>query len=217
MRTHKLNTATTLLAAIYCYCVAASAGAQQIGAGNGIPNDELDIQGGPRLNVDRSNPAILAAGTYMATLFNFDAGMAGDVRPFLAVSTGTNQYQAIAVGNTNVFAAAMLDATLPFGGAAVFTLAAPTTVFAGITSSTNNPIFLDNLAGLTDHEGNGQPASSYLVTLGATIPADGSFSNPNLNRTYAFSVAVAPIPEPSSIGLALLGGMGLLGIRRRAK
>ena len=45
-------------------------------------------------------------------------------------------------------------------------------------------------------------APSYTVTVGGTVPPDGAFSNPNLGRTYAFSVTV--VPEPASIGLAML-------------
>jgi hypothetical protein len=209
---HTLKTALAVLAAIIC--VVASAGAQTIGAGTGIANDEVDTPAtGGRINVDNTTPLSLGAGTYTATLFTFDAGQPGDVTPFLATETSPNVFRAIAVGATQNLLGNELDTSLPFGGSAVFTLATTTTVFAGISSNTQNPIFLDNGVGLTDHEAAGAP--SYTVTVGGVVPPDGSFSNPDLGRTYAFSVTVAAIPEPSSIGLMLLGGTVLLGMRRR--
>ena len=204
--------AVAVLATIVC--VTASAHAQIIGAGTAIANDEVDTPGtGGRINLDNSNPISFAAGTYRASLFTFDAGQSGDVTPFLAVETSPNVFQAIAVGATQNLLGSELDTSVPFGGSAVFTLAATTIVFAGITSETQNPIFLDNGVGLTDHEAAGAP--SYTVTVGGTVPPDGVFSNPNLGRTYAFSVTV--VPEPSSIGLGLLGAIGFFGRRRRPR
>lgn len=203
---------TTLAALAAIICVATSADAQTIGAGTGIANDEVDTPNtGGRINLDNTTPISLAAGTYTATLFTFDAGQSGDVTPFLAFETTPNVFQAIAVGATQNLLGFEQDTSVPFGGSAVFTLATTTTVFAGITSSVQNPIFLDNGVGLTDHEAAG--AASYTVTVGGTVPPDGVFSNPDLGRTYAFSVTV--VPEPSSLGLALLGATGLLGMRRR--
>lgn len=210
MGRNPLKTALTTLAAIIW--VAASAGAQTIGAGTGIANDEVDTPAtGGRINLDNTTPLTLGPGTYNATLFTFDAGQSGDVTPFLARETSPNVFQAIAVGATQNLLGFEQDTSVPFGGSAVFTLATTTTVFAGITSNVQNPIFLDNGVGLTDHEAAGAP--SYTVTVGGTVPPDGSFSNPDLGRTYAFSVTV--VPEPSSIGLILLGATSLLGMRRR--
>lgn len=190
----------------------ASADAQQVGAGNTIPNDELDSSGG-RINIDTSTPLTLAPGTYTASLFNFDAGTVGDVTPFLATLTSDNLYQAIAVGDDLAVTGLNTDASAPFGGSAIFTLTATTTVYAGIASDTQNPIFLDNnTSPFTDHEGGGQPASSYVVTLGGQVPPDGNFSNPDLGRTYAFSVTV--VPEPTTLAGVLVVGAAL-GLRRR--
>ena len=186
--------------------------AQDVGAGITIPNDELD-GGGGRINVDTSNPLTLGPGTYTASLFNFDAGQSGDVTPFLATLTSGDLYEAIAVGADQTVSGVMTDASVPFGGSATFTLTATTTIYAGIASDTQNPIFLDNGTGpFTEHEGGGQPASSYVVTLGGPVPPDGSFSNPNLARTYAFSVTV--VPEPTTFAAALLGSL-VLGLRRQ--
>jgi len=130
--------------------------------------------------------------------------------PFLAIDSGGGLYQAIAVGDTLDIPGVVTDASAPFGGSANFTLAATTTIFAGISSQTQNPIFLDNITGpFTDHEGANQ--GGYTVAVGSTVPPDGSFSNPDLGRTYAFSVTV--VPEPTALAAMILGGL-VLGVRR---
>jgi hypothetical protein len=199
---------------------AGSAAGAQVGAGTGIPNDLVDTVGtGGRINVDQGNPLNLPAGTYLITTFSYDAGTTGDVTPFLAVSANasdpTDMYTAIAVGETvNVVAAPLTDQTVPFGGSATFTLSAPRVVYAGIASSLQNPVYLDNdTPGLnTDHEGTMAP--SYDVTVGGPVPPDTMFSNVNLPRSYAFSINVEVIPEPSA-GLLVLAGAGLCGLRPR--
>jgi hypothetical protein len=202
------------LSAGLALCLAGSAHAVLIGPDTTIPNDEVDSAGG-RINLDVSSSVLLQPGTYAASLFNFDAGTAGDVTPFLATGSGNN-YTAIAVGLPRVIAAAAQDQSLPFGGSAVFTLLAPTTVFAGIANSNQNPIALDNGVGLTEHEGGGQPATSYIVTLGGPVAPDGSFSNPDLGRQYAFSIDVQAVPEPATaLSAALVGALCALRPRRR--
>jgi hypothetical protein len=194
--------------------IAASAGAQVIGPGTGIANEENDTAGG-RINLD-NRPVTLPAGNYSATVFNYDAGIAGDVTPFLAIFTGGNQYQAIAVGSLLTIAGPIQDASAPFGGSFSFSLAGPTDVYAGIANNGQNPIPLDNgTFTFTEHEGGGQPAGSYIITKGGAVAPDGSFSNPDLGRQYAFSIVV--VPEAASIGLAMLGGTALLGVRRRRR
>lgn len=206
--------AALLLTGTLALWPAGLARAAVIGPGTAIPNEARDSAGG-RINVDQGSPLTLQPGTYTATLFNFDAGLAGDVTPFLATGGGaSNQYTAIAVGSTQSIAAAAQDQAIPFGGSNTFTLNVATEVFAGIASQTQNPIALDNgTANNTEHEGGGQAASSYVVTLGGAVPPDGAFSNPNLGRTYAFSVTVE-VPEPTGLGLGMLG-LGLLARRRR--
>ena len=185
-----------------------------IGPGTAIPNEATDSAGG-RINIDPGSPTTLQPGTYIATLFRFDAGIAGDVTPFLATGGANNQYTAIAVGTPRAIAAPAQDQSVPFGGSATFTVAAPTQVFAGIASQTQNPIALDNgTAANTDHEGGAQPATSYLVSIGGSVPPDGAFSNPDLGRTYAFAVDVELVPEPAALSLGVLGGLGLLARRR---
>ena len=185
-----------------------------VGAGTSVFDELVDTPNtGGRINVDNTTTIFLTAGSYIATLFSFDAGQPGDVTPFLAVETSPNVFTAIAVGATQNLLGTELDTTVPFGGAAVFTLATDSTIFAGISSSIQNPIFLDNGIGTTDHEAAG--AFSFEVTSGGMVPPDGSFSHPDLGRTYAFSIAVDAIPEPSSIAVVLVGAVGLLGRRCR--
>ena len=200
---------------------ARSAAGAQVGAGTGIPNDTVDTMNtGGRINVDQGNPLNLPAGTYLVTTFSYDAGQTGDVTPFLAVSANasdpTDLYTAIAVGDTvNVAVAPLTDQTVPFGGSATFTLSTPRVVYAGIASSTQNPVFLDNDIGPnTDHEGANQ--ANYVVTLGGTVPPDGAFTNVQLGRSYAFSLNVELIPEPSA-GLLVLAAAALCGLRARKR
>src|SRR5215211_5957524 len=126
-----------------------TAAASQVGAGTAIANDEVDTPNtGGRINVDQGNPLNLPAGTYLVTTFSYDAGQTADVTPFLAVSANGNDptdlYTAIAVGDTVNVVAPLTDQTVPFGGSATFTLSTPRVVYAGITSSVQNPVFLDN-------------------------------------------------------------------------
>ena len=209
---------------VLCLSLVASfahfANAVDIGPGYGIANVLTDSSGG-RLIVDNFNPMTLGPGTYNVLSFNYDAALAGDVQPFLAILTGTNLYQAIAVGATLNVPGAVQDTSVAFGGSNVFTLSSTTVVYGGIASFGQNPIPLNQNAGFTDHEGGGQPASSYSVTLGGQVPFDGSFSNPDIGRVYAFSITVRPaaVPEPSSMMLGLVGVFGLIvmSFRRRGK
>jgi hypothetical protein len=200
---------------------AAGASGAQVGPGIDIPNETIDtVNTGGRINVDQGNPLNLPAGTYLITTFSYDAGTTGDVTPFLAVSANgsdpTDLYTAVAVGQTVNVVTPLTDQTVPFGGSATFTLNAPRVVYAGIASSLQNPVFLDNnTPGLnTDHEGTMAP--SYDVAVGGQVPPDGAFSNVNLPRSYAFSINVEPIPEPSA-GLLALTGAALCALRPRRR
>jgi hypothetical protein len=225
MRLHSFSTVVrgcgvALVVGCVVLGLAGIAAGAQIGAGTGIPNDTVDTANtGGRINMDQGNPLNLPAGAYLVTLFSYDAGQTGDVTPFLAVSaTGTDPtdlYTAIAVGNTVDVTVPLTDQSVPFGGSATFTLNAPTIVYAGISSSVQNPVFLDNGTGPnTDHEAAG--AASYVVTLNGMVPPDGVFSHTQLGRTYAFAIEVELIPEPSA-GLLVLAGLASCGLRRRAR
>ena len=204
-------------AALAALSVAATAGAQVVGPGTNLADNNGTDTAGGRINIDQSVAPTLPAGQYTATLFNFDAGIAGDVTPFLAFrpnAADDDTYQVLAVGATQSVAGAAQDQSVPFGGSATFTLPAATQLFAGIASSQQNPIILDDGVPSTDHEGGGQPAGSYIVTVGGTVPTDGAISNPDLGRVYAFSVNVQLVPEPTALGLIGVGVVGLLRRRR---
>ena len=198
-----------------------------IGPGTGIGETigNVDTAGGTRTNVDVGRAVSLSAGTYTATSFSFTAGANGNVQPFLAVVTsgaaGTNPtYKLIAVGSDNTITgvSALTAENLAFGGGAnaIFTLAATTTVYAGITNSAaNDPVaYADpgpNGAGNKndDHNAPAFAASSFVV--GNSI---SGFSNAGLTREYAFSIT-ATTPEPASLSFIAVGAGGLLVRRRR--
>lgn len=186
----------------------------RLGADIAIPKDELDNADGPRMNIDDSFKLVLGPGTYFVDDFSYASGREGLVTPFLAVLNANNEYVVIAQGDTQQTGAGVNNVTVDFGGTGVFQLFATTTVYAGITNpSGSNPIFLDNNSGfLTDHDGS--PAA--LAGAGTLIPVSG-ISNNNLNRTYAFSIGItaAPVPEPATAALALMGLGGLMMRRRR--
>ena len=166
-----------------------TAHAAMIGPGVSIPYTALD-SAGTRTNVDVSTAINLPAGTYEAANFSFAAGQNGNVQPFLATSTGTPgtgaaAYSVIAAGSDNSVTTSGTQTVL-FGGSGTFTVPlGGETVYAGITNSApNNPVYTQLGAGLDDHN---SPAFASPVTVAQSL---SSFSNPGLNREYAFSVGV---------------------------
>lgn len=185
------------------------------GAGIGIAHDVLDnagSTGGARTNIDKSFSLTLGPGKYNVTDFEFAAGRAGSVTPFLAVLDGNGNYEIIALGDTAT-ANGNEDVTVGFGGDNMFTLDAITEVFAGITNEGLNPVFLDNNTGaITDHDG-----TPTLITNTGQLLALSDISNQNLGRTYAFAIGVeqVTVPEPATAILSLFGIAGLVARRRR--
>jgi hypothetical protein len=97
-----------------------------------------------------------------------------------------------------------------FGGTAMFTLVADTTVYAGVYASA--PFNGSNHMPI----GFASSGSSYQRYSGANPPVVGNAISggiaATLGRTYDFSVTV--IPEPAS-GLMLVASMAGLGLLRR--
>jgi hypothetical protein len=161
---------------------------------------------------------MFAAGEYVGSTFSFNAGQTGSVIPYIAASTGDDTYEILAVGSqvdidTSGFD---VDTTVPFGGSS-FTLAAETELFAGIVNpaeaGSQNPIYTNLASGETvDHDNNADGAMSLAVVGGAV---DG-FGHANLGRSYAFSIDVNQVPEPSSV-LLIVSGLVMIGLMRRRR
>lgn len=218
---------TSIITAFTVAGLAVSAGAATIGAGVDIlnlagPNNQVDTPSDgatdqSRQNLDVSFSVTLDAGTYIADTWDYNAGQTGSVTPYLATRNVAGGYDIIAVGSlVEVSGGFDVDTTVAFGGSDTFTLTGSTEVFAGITNpqeaGSQNPVYT-NLAsgGFMDHDNNVDGLLSPAV-LGGTV--DG-FGHGNLPRSYAFSVNVEQIPEPSSVLLFGLGGVLLFGMRRR--
>jgi len=185
-----------------------SASAVQIGLGAGLAGATNLDSAGARLNVEGQS-TFLTAGTYRVDSFEYLASATpGNAMPFLAVSSGTDQYTVIWAGPNDPAHVAGVNTeayTTQF-----FTLATGANVFAGINVDSNFLFFADpDGPSTTDHN---NPANFALVA-GSGI---NSFTNANLSRNYAFAVNVTQvIPEPATATLGLLAVGGLLLRRRR--
>ena len=190
----------------------------QAGANNAFDTPSTGTSDQSRQNLDDKFFVTLPAGTYKATTWQYNAGQSGQVTPYLAVLTGADAYQIVAVGSTQTITGGFgVNTTVTFGGSSTFTLGAATNLYAGITNpkvaGSQNPINT-NLAsgGTVDHDNNADGNMSPAVLGGAV----NGFGHANLARSYAFSINVDPVPEPTTALLSSLGIVGLLyGTRRR--
>lgn len=223
----KVFTKSIISASIACGLIVNAGAATIIGAGPGIlslegannavdtPSDGTTDQS--RQNLDDTFTATLAAGVYSINSFSYQAGQTGSVIPYLAKLTSADTYEILGVGDQIDVTTLDADVTVAFGGSNQFTLSESTEVYAGIVNPTGagsqNPIKTNLASGSTvDHDNNADGLISPAV-VGGTV--DG-FGHANLSRSYAFSVEVDAVPEPSSALLSLLG-VAVIGFRRRRR
>lgn len=219
------------IAGIVTLALAADVGAATIGAGIGIldlaganntfdtPSDGTTDQS--RQNLDQTFTVTLQPGVYQASSWSFRAGQTGSVTPYVARATGPDSYIVLAAGSLVDVAANDLDVdmTVAFGGTDTFTLDAPTEIFGGIVNpkvaGSQNPVYTNLASGSTvDHDNNADGNLSEAI-VGGTI--DG-FGHANLGRSYAFSIEIDPIPEPSPLLLAAVAALGAgVVVRRRRR
>ncbi|MFP6881512.1 MAG: hypothetical protein VCA34_11205, partial [Roseibacillus sp.] len=150
-----------------------------------------------RQNINITDTVFLAAGTYHATTWDYQAaadsltaGVTQGVFPFLTIVNGPANHTVLAFGGT-IDTEPGTQNDVPFGGNNdTFTIpAGGATVAAGIQSPSGigaqNSILTDTSFGFTDHanSGNFDEAGGVGNTL-------DSFGHANLRRTYAFSIDV---------------------------
>lgn len=194
--------------------ISIGAGAATTGGGGDFNASTPDS--GERLNVHARRGQTLPAGTYdMISSAVDSAGLTGAIVPFLATLTddAARAYRTVQVGPpTEVSTRGIYLKRYP-EGAYRFTLTEPTVVYAGVYTTGGGRV--DYLAGgVTDHQGGtfGEPGGPQGPTAGGQ--AVGSFSNPGLDRTYAFEVAVMEVPEPGALGLLGVAAVALGRPRR---
>jgi len=76
-------------------------------------------------------------------------------------------------------------------------------------NNTGDPRLYETSLDLTQFGVEGSPISSITFDFGGGTTGGGN--------TEIFAVSGSPVPEPAALGLLLLGGMGMLAGRRRAR
>lgn len=188
------------------------------GANNTVDTMSDGTNDQSRQNVDISFTATLQAGEYEGLNWSFRAGTTGSVTPYLALSTGEHVYEIVAVGDQVDVGAGDIDVdmTQPFGGSS-FTLDAETVIYGGIVNPTipgsQNPVYTNlNSGSFMDHDNNADGMLSLPIVGGAV---DG-LGHTDLPRSYAFSIDINQVPEPStSFSMVVLLGLAGLAMRRR--
>ena len=215
----------TLLTTCLGIVLIGSASAATIGFGPGLVGVQDTQSNGAnnqmRQNINITDTVFLAAGTYQATTWDYqaaaDSGTAGvtqGVFPFLTIVNGPANHTVLAFGAT-IDTDPGTQNGVPFGGSNhTFTIpGGGALIAAGIQSPSGigvqNNILTDTGFGATDHAN-----SLNFDEAGGVGNTLDSFGHSNLPRTYAFSIEVDLIPEPSSFALLGLAGLALLRRRR---
>ena len=188
----------------------AEAATYQIGPGADLAGatdfDTADLE---RMNVVRTAAVLLPAGTYSVLDFQLNVlnadtgtGNAGTITPMLLMGTPPT-YTALWVGNAFDPTATGIQTAETYTGE-TFTLAAETTVYAGIfTGSLGSAIpALQQVSGTTDHDNSPNPPTGPGDTV-------SGFSH-TLTRSYAIEINVATAIPPTFIMLE--GGLALLAV-----
>jgi hypothetical protein len=167
------------------------------------------VDSGERLNIDISGAMTLAPGLYSLESFTFNGTSAtGSVTPFLARSTGGSGvgqtyeilWQGSAVGSELGTVSADLLDEIFFGTAE--------TVYAGFFTEAGGRV-AHNGFGSTEHN------NAFGIPTGIGSVLTG-WSNPDLARTYAFSL-ILTVPEPGRGSAILLAAFSLVLVRRRPR
>jgi len=198
-------------------CLAHNSASAQVTIGPGDVAAGNTDQAPNLIAVDLTITANLSPGTYLASQFNyqFAGGTAGMITPLVLVADLVTPFTPVAIGDpvpqTSGLATSFISTT--FGGNSIFTLTAPSVVFAGIywqsAAGSSMPVGFLNGAGNSLVRFGGANAPTLGVPIGGGT--QGTFA-----RTYDFSVTFAPVPEPTSMALALTGACaGFFVIRRR--
>jgi hypothetical protein len=220
-------TKQTLLPTCLGFALIGSAGAVTVGFGPGLTGVQDTPAGSGaenqmRQNINITNTVFLPEGIYMATTWAYQAaadslvpGVTQPVFPFLTILNGPANHTVIAFGAT-IDTDPGIQNLVPFGGSNnIFTIGpGGATIAAGIQNTNalgvQNSILTDLAFGTTDH------ANSLNVddagSVGATLD---TFGHANLTRTYAFSIEVEQIPEPSTAALLGLACLALMRRRRQ--
>jgi len=207
MKLKSISSLKPLLALSIGLSLLTSANAVTIGFGVdlvGVQDTQSDgTSNQMRQNINITDTVFLAAGTYRATTWDYQAGpdatngATQPVFPFLTIVNGPADHTVIAFGAT-IDTEPGTQNLVPFGGSDdVFIIGAGgATVAAGIQNTNadavQNSILTNTSFGTTDH------ANGLLFdeagSVGATLQ---SFGHANLPRTYAFSIEVEPADDPT--------------------
>ncbi|MBT6400750.1 MAG: Ig-like domain-containing protein, partial [Verrucomicrobia bacterium] len=191
-----------LLAASISFALITGASAVTIGFGPDLLGAQDTQSNGTnnqmRQNINITDTVFLAAGTYRATTWDYQAGEDASngatqpVFPFLTLVNGPGDHTVLALGAT-IDTEPGIQNLVPFGGTDD-TFVVPeggATIAAGIQNTNadgvQNSILTDTSFGTTDHA-NGLNFDE-AGTVGASLT---SFGHANLPRTYAFSIEVEP-------------------------